>query len=70
MLGKHKQRIAYNRNHCKLLAFAMSDGNRYAVHGSLNLRRCNSFEQMAIANDADTYNFFRDYIDDAFAGKL
>lgn len=50
------------RNHAKIALMQMSDGARYVMHGSLNLRRCHSFEQVIIVNDASLFDFFDDFI--------
>lgn len=70
VLESRGQRIATGRKHCKLLLIHLSDGRHIVAHGSLNLRRCNSFEQMAITDDADLYRFFSDYIDDVLTGSI
>lgn len=62
---KPRTSVIVNRNHCKLATFAMSDGRRFAMHGSSNLRRCNSIEQMALSHDAGLHDFFANYIDTA-----
>jgi len=50
------------RNHSKIVLMQMSDGARYVLHGSLNLRRCHSFEQIAIVNDGELFHFFEEFI--------
>ena len=67
MMNARGQRVVVARNHAKLILMHMDDGRKFALHGSLNLRRCNSFEQAAIAHDAATYDFFRDFIEDIAA---
>lgn len=57
--------IARPRNHAKLLCFALADGRRLCAHGSLNLRRCNSYEQIAISSDPALYDFFVAFIEEA-----
>lgn len=56
------QVVAANRNHAKLLLFDMADGRKYVTHGSLNLRRCNAYEQVAISRDDALFEFFRKFI--------
>ncbi|MEM6798014.1 MAG: hypothetical protein AAF589_00740 [Planctomycetota bacterium] len=63
MLDARGQRWAVARNHTKLILLHLQDGRKFVLHGSLNLRRCNSFEQAAISQDADTHDFFRDWIE-------
>ena len=62
-LGDRGQRIATARNHAKLVCFEFETGERIALHGSLNLRTCNSFEQAVISNCPDLFEFYRDYIE-------
>lgn len=63
LVDERGQCVACTRNHAKLLCFALSDGRRLALHGSLNLRRCNSYEQAMLSHDADLHRFFTDYIE-------
>ena len=58
------------RNHAKIICVEFVDGRKFAIHGSLNLRRCNSYEQAAIAHDAELHDFFRQFIDDAIDGIM
>lgn len=64
-----RRRVAAVRNHTKLMAIRLTDGRCYAVHGSLNLRRCSSYEQASISRDrGDTaYAFLRDFIEEIAA---
>lgn len=57
------QTVKCGRNHAKLMLFELADGRRIAVHGSLNLRRCNSFEQVAISASVELHDFFAAFID-------
>ena len=50
------------RNHSKIVLMQMDDGARFVMHGSLNLRRCHSFEQIAIVNDGELFHFFEEFI--------
>jgi hypothetical protein len=54
--------VAATRNHAKLLLFTFADGSTLTAHGSLNLRRCNAFEQLAITPDPHVHDFFLAYI--------
>lgn len=69
-LESRGQTVAARRNHAKLILFKLSDGTTLAAHGSLNLRRCNSFEQLEISTDPALYQFFRDFITDAISDDL
>ncbi|MEM8738273.1 MAG: hypothetical protein AAGG38_07320 [Planctomycetota bacterium] len=64
MMDARGQRVIVARNHAKLILLHMADGRKFSLHGSLNLRRCNSFEQAAIVHDAETFDFFRQFIED------
>jgi len=63
-LESRGQRIAATRNHAKLMVFRLADGRRLCTHGSLNLRRCNSFEQVVITHDAGLCQFFQQFIEE------
>jgi hypothetical protein len=69
-LAARGQTIGSGQNHTKLLLFKMTNGLTYAVHGSLNLRRCHAYEQMAISTSATLYAFFERFVDDFLAGRL
>lgn len=62
--------VGVNRNHAKLILIGLADGRRLVLRGSMNLRRCNSFEQIEISDDPALYDFFRAYIRDAIAGEI
>ena len=64
------QRLANSRNHAKLMLIRLSDGRHIVTHGSLNLRRCNSFEQLAITQDKRLFEFFQKYIEDVIRGAI
>lgn len=70
VLEPRGQTLENTRNHAKLLLLKLSDGRRVVVHGSLNFRRCHSFEQVAICQDAELFGFFRRFIRDAIGGKI
>lgn len=63
-LESRGQMVSCGRNHAKLMCFEMDDGRRVVSHGSLNLRRCNSFEQIAISADPDLHDFFAGFINE------
>ena len=64
LLAQRAQTVATTRNHAKLICFTMADGAKLVAHGSLNLRRCNAYEQVALANDDQLHQFFVQYIDE------
>lgn len=61
-MAERGQTVVANRNHAKLMLFDMADGRKFVTHGSLNLRRCNSYEQVVISHDAGMFEFFRKFI--------
>lgn len=61
-MAEREQIVAANRNHAKLMLFDMADGRKFVTHGSLNLRRCNSYEQVVISQDEGLFKFFRKFI--------
>ena len=63
LLGERGQTITTGQNHCKLFLWHFADGRKFYAHGSLNLRRCNAFEQIAIGQDEATHDFLAGYID-------
>ena len=65
VLTRRGQEIASRRNHAKLLLFQISDGRTFAAHGSLNLRRCNAYENIEISTDPSLHAFFAKFMDDA-----
>ena len=69
-LESRRQIVATARNHAKLLLFKLDDGRTLAAHGSLNLRRCNSFEQLSISTDPALFDFFAAFISDAIAEAI
>ncbi len=69
-LESRGHRYAVARNHAKLMLIRLTDGRHFVAHGSLNLRRCNSFEQLVITQDPALYGFFADYIREAADGEI
>ena len=69
-LGKRGARVAVSRNHAKIMQFKLADGRHIVAHGSLNLRRCNSYEQVAVTQDAELYKFFKAFIETIIAGGI
>ncbi len=63
-LAPHNARIGAQRNHAKTMTFLTTDGRKFYVHGSLNLRRCQAYEQMAFGQDAGTHDFLRQFTHD------
>ena len=58
------QTLASTRNHAKLILWELDDGRFFVAHGSLNLRRCNAYEQLSLSQDKKLHEFFATYIDE------
>lgn len=70
LMTERGQTVATTRNHAKLLCFELSDGRKIVAHGSLNLRRCNAFEQVVLSHDDELYEFFVAFIDEMATGAI
>lgn len=62
-MTRRGQVVRCDRNHAKLLCFELNDGRRLVSHGSLNLRRCKSYEQVVMSHDEKLHDFFAAFID-------
>jgi hypothetical protein len=58
-------RIAIARNHSKLLMFEFGE-QAYVVESSANLRSCVNFEQFALTNSRELYNFHQSWVSKMF----
>lgn len=65
-LQRRGSRALAARNHTKLQLYALSDGRRYVMESSANLRSCNMAEQATLTHDAGLYRFHAAWIDDLF----
>jgi hypothetical protein len=65
-LEKRGSRAMAARNHCKLQLYGLSDGKRYVMETSANLRSCHMSEQACLMQDAGLYDFHRGWIDSLF----
>lgn len=54
--------LAFCNIHSKLILFKTPDGLYYTIHGSANLRSCNSIEQIQIIESKQLYDFNRKFI--------
>ena len=70
-LAARSQRIVALRSHAKVIAMALSDGRRFAVESSANLRSCRNLEQITFTQSPDLYAFHAGWIDQVItsAGK-
>jgi hypothetical protein len=55
---KRGQRVAAARSHCKVVTLALTDGRRYVLEGSANLRSNHNLEQFALSRDARLHAFY------------
>ena len=55
--------LAFCNIHSKLILFKTPDGLYYTIHGSANLRSCNSIEQIQIIESRALYDFNRKFIE-------
>jgi hypothetical protein len=58
------QKAAAARSHAKVVTLAVSDGTRYALEGSANLRTNSNREQFALFRDPALHDFHATWIDD------
>ena len=56
-------RLAFARNHAKVIALAWPDGRRMALEGSANLRTNSNQEQFCLVNDAGLHDWHASWID-------
>ena len=57
------QHVAASRNHSKLMLLRFADGRTYSGHGSCNLRRCHSIENLTLTADPDVHAWLSAYIE-------
>ncbi len=62
-LAARGQRIVALRSHAKIIAMALSDGRRFAVESSANLRSCRNLEQVTVAQSPALHDFHSRWID-------
>ena len=63
-LSARGQRIVALRSHAKVIAMALSDGRRFAVESSANLRSCRNLEQITFTQSPDLHRFHAGWIDE------
>lgn len=59
-----RQRLVITRSHAKVICLPTTDGGRYVIEGSANLRSSDNVEQMLIVNDSETHDFHASWIDE------
>jgi hypothetical protein len=57
------QRVAVARSHCKVVTMLLTDGRRYALEGSANLRTNHNLEQFALSRDAALHDWYAAWLD-------
>jgi hypothetical protein len=63
------QRIKATRNHAKLMAIELTDGRKFTIDGSMNLRSCRNVEQCNITRSDEVHDFYAGYIRHAIEGE-
>ena len=66
-LEERHQRCIALRTHAKLILMRLSDGRKFTVHSSANLRSCKNIEQACFENDAALYDFHACWIEGLFS---
>jgi hypothetical protein len=62
-LAERGQRIAALRSHAKIITLALTDGRRFAVESSANLRSCRNLEQITLTQSPVLHDFHAGWID-------
>lgn len=60
---RNGHRLAFTRNHAKVMCIATADNRRFVVESSANLRSCVNFEQFALFHDRALFDWHKDWID-------
>jgi hypothetical protein len=55
-------RLIATRSHCKVMLLQLTNGDRWVVEGSGNLRSCVCLEQVSLCNDPALYRFHRTWL--------
>ncbi len=63
LVEARKQRLAFARNHAKVVCLAFADGVRYSLEGSANLRTNSNQEQFCLIHDAKLHDWHAQWID-------
>src|ERR1019366_5861861 len=58
-----RQLVAASRSHCKVTTFACTDGRRFTLEGSANLRTNKNFEQFTLTEGQQVHDWATDWID-------
>ena len=58
-----RQLVAASRSHCKVTTFACTDGRRFTMEGSANLRTNKNREQFTLTHDAGVHQWAAGWID-------
>lgn len=60
----NKFQMVVSANHTKLCLLETEGGRKITIHGSANLRSSDNLEQIEITEDAELYDFNRQYLDE------
>jgi len=55
--------LTISANHAKIVLMETEGGRKITIHGSANLRSSDNIEQIEITEDAELYEFNRDFLD-------
>jgi len=61
------QGLFVRRSHAKLCLFDMSDGRKFTIESSANLRSCKNVEQFSLTQSPELFGFHRSWITDLIA---
>lgn len=61
------QQVGAIVNHAKLALFDMTDGRKFVMEGSANLRSCRSVEQVALHCSGELHDWYAAWFDEALA---
>ncbi len=62
-------RVVAMLTHAKIMLLELSDGPRYVVESSANLRSCASIENIMLANDTELFDFHRQWLTEVLEAK-
>jgi hypothetical protein len=66
-LAERGQRIVAIRSHAKVITLALSDGRRFAIESSANLRSCRNIEQISFTQSPALHAFHAGWINEVIS---
>ncbi len=66
-LTERGQKCLAVRNHAKIVLFELSDGRRFVIESSANLRSCRNVEAFCLTHAVDLHEFHKAWLDDVIA---